>query len=182
MRRDPSRRFEGLSRRVATARQARDHWSSVIVRRRDRTPGDDCLEVGYVSRSESLFYAVALLSASAVFFRVLFVGSRLSREPWWVRERWLCDVWVPIMLIALSFGVDFSIAAAGGKGALLGDLTLLAYATCTVTFAAGAWYLLGRLLPAAGRDDDAGRPRPTRRIRGSRGQIRRGYTSHDKAA
>lgn len=113
-----------------------------------------------MSRTQSLLYAVALMSVCAVFFRILYVGSRLPRERWWIGERWLCDVWMPILIIAFSFGVDFGIAATFGKGALITEGLPLLYATIAITVAVAAWILLGRLLPRSARHDgvDGGPP------------------------
>ena len=116
-----------------------------------------------MSRTESLFNAVVLLSASAVFFRVLFVGGRLPRERWWMGERWLCDIWAPILLIGIAFSVDFTISAAFGKGDFLADRLHALYAILAAATAAAAWILIGRLVPRAAQYPNADDPAPDKR-------------------
>ena len=62
-----------------------------------------------MSRSESLVYAAALFGPAAVLFRILYVASRVQAPGWWAGDRWLADVWAPLIVILLAFGFDFLI-------------------------------------------------------------------------
>lgn len=114
-----------------------------------------------MSRTESLAYALTLLSSCAIFFRILFVGARLPRERWWIGERWLCDVWMPILLIGFSFSIDFAVTAAVGKGALFTRGLPLVCSGVAMAIAVVAWVLLGRLLTRGTLGDEIDQGPPT---------------------
>ena len=92
----------------------------------------------------SIVIAIAMLAATVVFYRALFLGARIPRIPWWAADSWVEYLFGPVMLSTLTLGAGFLIEAF-----VVGDARQLAatHAGALVIILAaafGAWRLLGR--------------------------------------
>lgn len=92
----------------------------------------------------SIVNSTAMIAGAVVSYRALFLGTRMARVPWWARDSWAGNVFVPCVLAMITLGVGLLMEALLGEGAQ--QLTAIhAGGLAAILVAAyGAWNLLTR--------------------------------------
>ncbi len=100
----------------------------------------------------SLLYATALLSAGLVFARLLYIGSRLPRTPWWAKEG-LMTFLIVVFVGAIAMGVGFLLESLLTWEEQVVGLEAGVAVAAMLVVAGAAWKLLGRVVPPASGDN-----------------------------
>lgn len=98
----------------------------------------------------SVLYATMLLSVGVVLIRVLYVVSRLPRQPWWARES-VVTGFILAAVAALTLGAGCAVDAAVGWERQAVSLQQAAASAGCLAAAAVVWILMGRLHAAGKR-------------------------------
>lgn len=100
----------------------------------------------------SLLYAVALLSVSMCFGRVLYIGNRRVNAPWWAKEGITTSL-VLVIVGVMTLGLGFLLETILTWKEQVITVTQVVIMAGIIAAAAAMWMLLGREVPARTGDN-----------------------------
>ena len=93
----------------------------------------------------SVLIATALFSAFVLLCRILRIGTRLPKVPWWAGEGWVSNVFGPGLVVLFAFGGGSVVHAVFHWQEQAFGPTVAAEAAAILAIAAILWVLIGRM-------------------------------------